>query len=289
MERANPAMSENTARKLTPPLIPVPMCHGIGPNLLPDFFEECLIIAKGLGFESINYDQLVAWLEGRGALPVRPIMFTFDHAFCNILVCQQIMGKYGYSGTLFVDTYRVEKEVALNRPYNQRPVMNWQELQELVRRGWDIGGHTHDHVQACDALQLDPSGSDLKQDMIRNNQILSEHCKVAIKDFAYAGPSWAPKADEIVKDLYRTARLWITRATMQVENQEVRYADFMGSDEPDAADGGPAFNLRYITKTSDPYRLPSVEWTTLLNTPEKFREYLEYACLVQNQEFRPGA
>lgn len=270
-------------------LIPVPMCHGLGPNLSPKIFGQCLEIAKELGFESIDYDQLIAWLQDRGEIPARPIMFTFDHAFRNILLCQDMMKKHGYSATLFVDTGRVQQEIARGLPDDRRVVMNWTELKYLAQNGWQIGGHTHSHIQACKALQQDPSGKTLREDMRQNNDLLLRNVGVEVKDLAYAGPSWTPQAEAIAKDLYRTARLWIRRATYQVEGREVPYAQFMGSSEPDADDGGPSWALRYITPTSDPHRLPSLEWTIFLNTPEAFRSYLEYACRAQNRTLKPMA
>ena len=55
----------------------------------------------------------------------------------------------------------------------------------------------------------------------------------------------------------------------------ILYADLVGVDGPDEADGGPPNAARYITRESDPCRLPSMELQELLYEPEAFKSYLE--------------
>ena len=57
----------------------------------------------------------------------------------------------------------------------------------------------------------------------------------------------------------------------------MRYAELVKVDGPDEVDGGPPVAARYITATSDPYRLPSMEFQYLIHDPNDFRTYLEGA------------
>ena len=41
-------------------------------------------------------------------------------------------------------------------------------------------------------------------------------------------------------------------------------------------DGGPPMAARYITRDSNPYRLPSMEFQALIHEPDAFRKYLEW-------------
>ena len=56
-----------------------------------------------------------------------------------------------------------------------------------------------------------------------------------------------------------------------------RIADVMGIPGADEADGGPPKAARYITKTTNPYRLPSMDTNYLINDPVAFRRYHEDA------------
>jgi hypothetical protein len=44
-----------------------------------------------------------------------------------------------------------------------------------------------------------------------------------------------------------------------MDGKEMRYADVVGVPGADEADGGPPRAARYITRNSNPYRLPSMD------------------------------
>ena len=78
--------------------------------------------------------------------------------------------------------------------------------------------------------------------------------------------------------LYRFGRLWIVRSYYHSDGEKIRYAELVGVEGEDEADGGPPEAARYITKDTPAYRLPSMEIQGLLYTPEAFRRYLENAA-----------
>ena len=80
-----------------------------------------------------------------------------------------------------------------------------------------------------------------------------------------------------MKKRYRFGRLWIIGSEYKVDGQSMRYAELVKVDGLDEPDGGPPVAARYITETSDPYRLPSMELQYLLHEPSEFRAYLEGA------------
>ena len=80
-----------------------------------------------------------------------------------------------------------------------------------------------------------------------------------------------------ILERYRFGRLWIIGSTYQVDGKSIRFAELIGIDGPDEADGGPPHAARYITRASDPYRLPSMEIQGLIHSPAAFRSYLEGA------------
>ena len=63
--------------------IPILMSHGIDPfNEIPltvEHFARLMKIAKDMGFESINYDDLERWQKGEANPAKHPIMIDFDH------------------------------------------------------------------------------------------------------------------------------------------------------------------------------------------------------------------
>ena len=80
-----------------------------------------------------------------------------------------------------------------------------------------------------------------------------------------------------MKKRYRFGRLWIVGAMYEADGQPIRYADLVGVAGADEEDGGPPAAARYITKESNPYRLPSMELERLIYDHGAFRNYLEGA------------
>src|SRR5688572_20236783 len=87
--------------------IPITMSHGVQPAASPlangkrwllEDFEDRIKIASELGFETIGYDELAAWREGRGNLPARPLMIDFDHAVISLRYgILDMLNRYGYT------------------------------------------------------------------------------------------------------------------------------------------------------------------------------------------------
>ena len=108
-----------------------------------------------------------------------------------------------------------------------------------------------------------------------------------MRDFAFTGTSCSSSAEQEVMKRYRFGRLWIRRidtaglqssTDYEVDGRTIRYADHVGSVEPNDADGGPPVSVRYITKESNPYRLPGMELqSSLIYELESFRRYFEEA------------
>ena len=259
------------------------MCHGIAPEgekpLTVEHFDSLMKIAADLGFESVDYDELAAWREGRAALPRRPIMIDFDHPVKNMRYeIRQVLDRYGFRGNLFINTGPVEEmyEGGLP-PEDERKFMKWEEMGELAEAGWHIGAHMHTHPNLSQLFLEDPSGEKLRAELEKCDSLLEQHLGIVPKDFAFTGTSWSSKAEEEVKRRYRFGRLWIVGSTYQMDGKEVRYADLVRVPGEDEADGGPPFAARYITEDSDPYRLPSMELQRLVYDDEAFRRYLEGA------------
>lgn len=267
--------------------IPVTMCHGIDPanpdpwlNLTQPHFEGLVRMASEMGFESISYDDLAAWRAGSATLPRKPILFDFDHPMRSMRYeVHETLNKYGYRGNLFVNTGMLDKVHSELYPKDSKLViMTWDELREIKDLGWHIGAHTVTHPSLSRLGVEDPSGRRIREELEACDARLKEELGVVAKDFAFTGTSWSKVAEDEVARRYRFGRLWIIGSEYDADGKRIRFADLVGSSEPDDADGGPPMATRYITKETHAYRLPSVEiQSTLIATPQQFRRYLDGA------------
>ncbi len=259
--------------------IPITMCHGVNPGgglpLTEDHFDVLVRIAHEMGFTSITYNDLAAWRDNTGTLPEQPIMFDFDHPVKSMRYeIHRVLDRYGYRGNLFINTGPMEPG---NKAFGAE-TMTWDETRELVDLGWHIGAHTVTHPNLSTLFTEDPTGEKLSWELETCDHTLTEHLGIRPLDFAFTGTSWSSMAEKLVMQRYRFGRLWIVGSEYEADGKQVRYADLVGVDGEDEADGGPPTAARYITRDTPPYRLPSMEiQCSLIYTPEAFRAYLEGA------------
>ncbi len=263
--------------------IPITMFHGltVGDEKPVDqaYFDGLICIARELGFESINYDALDAWMNGSKGLPPRPIMFDFDHPTKSMRYgVHDVLSDHGYKGNLFVNTGTLETMYSEPLPPDdEREYMTWEEMAELIDLGWHFGAHTHTHPNLSELYDKDPSGDGLREELDTCDGMLKKHLGITPRDFAFTGTSWSSMAEELVMSRYRFGRLWIIQSMYQVDGKPMRYAELVGAEGDDEPDGGPPNAARYITKNSPRYRLPSMEIQGLIWKPDAFRRYLEGA------------
>ena len=265
--------------------IPITMSHGTDQipgqrnPLTQEHFAQLVAIAHELGFQSITYDALAAWLRRGGALPERPIMFDFDHPMKSMRhEVYPALERYGYTANLFINTGPLDEMYRAGVPdFDARHYLLWEEIGELAAAGWQIGAHTVTHPNLSELSREDPTGARLRAELEECDATLKRHLGITPRDFAFTGTSWSSIAERAVKARYRFGRLWIVGAEYQVDGKRTRYADLVGAPGPDEPDGGPPHAARYITRASDPYRLPAMEINALIFAPAAFRRYLEGA------------
>ena len=257
------------------------MCHGVTwqpkpkkerpylNRLTAERFATYFRIASEMGFQSISYDDLANWRAEKSSLPDRPIMFDFDHPDWSIgRVVEPIMSEFGYRGNLFINTSPMEK---IDNPYH----MTWDEIRHLVDIGWHIGAHTHNHYKLDYLTKKDPSGHAIREQLEKCDQLIQVHLRIKPRDFAYTYNTWSQVAEDEVRRRYRFARLWIIREPYRTDKGPVRYAELIGAAGDDEIDGGPPFSIRYITRNTDPYKLPSMDLEHFIFEFDSFRNYLE--------------
>lgn len=256
------------------------MCHGVSSPLgerplTRERLDVLIRVAAELDFTSIDYNQLEAWRAGRNGLPERPIMFDFDHPVKSMRYeVHDVLSRYGYAGNLFVNTAPMKAEYG-GKEYGE--CMTWEEIGELVDAGWHIGAHTVNHPNLSELSEEDPGGSRLRAELEESDETIHQKLGIRPRDFAFTGTTFSTMARDEVAKRYRFGRLWIIDSFYHVDGIKIRYADLVGVEGGDEADGGPPQSARYITRDTDPFLLPSMEFQALIYEPEAFQAYLKGA------------
>lgn len=132
--------------------VPILMYHSITDlpendySISPQTFENDLIYLKQNGYETVSPEQLIAYTNGTGDLPLHPIMLTFDDGFFNnYSIALPLLEKYDMCAVIsivgiFTDIY------APDAPHNDiYSYLTWEDLQAALDSGRiTLGNHTYD-------------------------------------------------------------------------------------------------------------------------------------------------
>jgi peptidoglycan/xylan/chitin deacetylase (PgdA/CDA1 family) len=92
------------------------------------------------GYETVSLQDVARWREGRGELPPKPIVITFDDGDRSVFEhAWPILDRYGFTATFFVVTSKVGES------WQGVDNLTWAELRQMHDSGtFDIESHTHD-------------------------------------------------------------------------------------------------------------------------------------------------
>lgn len=130
--------------------VPILMYHHVGNGqtnrwwLTAAEFEAQLQYLRANGYESVMPEDIKTAAEGRGILPARPIVLTFDDGGRDLLtVAEPILTRYGYIGLIYLITGSVGTNEADRRQYEGQDCLVWPEVRAMHARGYfQFGGHT---------------------------------------------------------------------------------------------------------------------------------------------------
>ncbi len=229
-----------------------------GQIVLPGFIRQMDFLAAE-GFTTITRDLLLAWMNGEGALPVKPILIDFDdHSLISYKNALPVMRERGQVATMFVISGIADGDPWLDgNPHADTEEwsvarMRWRELEKLVEAGWAIGAHTRTHWYLT-TIEPGPAGDDhIRRELVQGKSDIAAALGVTAEDFAYPNGLWDERVERMVKQVYRSARHF--RVFGQAE---------------------------YITRPTDPYRLPTLN----INYALDFEEFRRLVCRTDPDHF----
>jgi len=199
-------LSAGIARSVSalPSRVPVPilMYHSVGYNrktskyiLSPEDFEEDLRWLSERGYRSVSVSELVAYVNGKGDLPERPVVITLDDGYLNNLTyVLPLLERYGMKATVSVVGSFCETYTRAPDPNPAYAYLTWSDVETLVRSGRiEIGNHTYgmhsvEGRKGC-MRRADESvasySAALMSDLSRLQSMLAEQAGVIPTVFAY--------------------------------------------------------------------------------------------------------
>jgi peptidoglycan/xylan/chitin deacetylase (PgdA/CDA1 family)/glycosyltransferase involved in cell wall biosynthesis len=127
-------------------LAKVPILESYG--VPPEQFKEQMDLLLNLGYRFIDADEFLRFVQGKGGLPKRPILLTFDDCYQDVLdFALPILQERGIPAIAFAVSQRLTNEwdQAIGTPEMQ--LMDAEGLKKLAEGGFEIGSHSQTHPE----------------------------------------------------------------------------------------------------------------------------------------------
>lgn len=148
-------------------------------SVSPEAFAAQMALLGDRGFTPLTTAALAEVWRGRGRLPARPVLITFDDGYEGVHShALPVLARHGFAATLFVSTGwlrgRYDEGGALDT------MLDWDQVRQLAAEGVEIGGHSHTHP-ALDQL----GDRRLGHEAARCREIVAAELGAAPVSFAY--------------------------------------------------------------------------------------------------------
>ena len=172
-----PQMSSDAARKAR---VPILMYHSIsvppkgaalGELFLPTAnFTAQMKYLSDQGYEAVTLDQLWSAWQGKGPLPEKPIVLSFDDGYeTQYAHAAPVLKQLGWPGVLNLKLLSLEQG-------EMTPTM----IRKMIGDGWEIDSHTINHL---DVSTL--SGAQLKHEVGDSRTMLQKEFSIPVNFFCY--------------------------------------------------------------------------------------------------------
>ena len=185
--------------------IPILMYHEISELdnpwcVTPENFAQQMSFLQEQGYKTISLTQLREGLEVQKEVTEKLIAITFDDGRKGVYdFAFPTLQKYGFTAMVYVVPDWVEgKYVPLLEQYSA--FMNWQELQELHKAGWEIGSHSCSHQNLVSLSQDSVQG-----ELQRAEDFIRQNCGNDVRHFSYPFGEYTPDVLKMINSRYDTA------------------------------------------------------------------------------------
>jgi peptidoglycan/xylan/chitin deacetylase (PgdA/CDA1 family) len=172
--------------------IPILLYHSISSEASSSFypwtvspgrFDEHVRFLREEGYTPLTVTELVDRLGEVARLPEKPVIVTFDDGFADFAEnAVPVLTRYDFSSTLYIVTGYVggTSSWLRNEGEGDRPMLTWQQINELPAAGVECGAHSHSHLQ-LDSLRT----SDANDQIVWSRRELENRLGRAVDSFSY--------------------------------------------------------------------------------------------------------
>ena len=102
----------------------------------PDTLEADLAYLKSNGYESVVMADVIAYVEGKAALPRKPVMITFDDGYYNnYLNAFPLLQEFNMKAVVSIICYETDRYSELEEKSEKYSHLTWPMIQEMMDSG----------------------------------------------------------------------------------------------------------------------------------------------------------
>ena len=207
-----PAVAEEEEKEL-----PILMYHSISTSkkgvylVSPETLRRDLVELKVRGYQSVTLAEVKAYLKGKGDLPPKPVLLTFDDGhYDNMYYALDILREEGFTAVLHVIGCFSEYSSTHEKDHVEYSHLTWEEIGELSRSGvFEIGSHTYAMHAYKPRFGIKRKKSEsyedykkvLTEDLTHLETALLEKSGVIPLSFAYPFGAYDKESETIVRSL----------------------------------------------------------------------------------------
>ncbi len=173
----------------------------------PQALERDLAYLKENGYECVLFSDVIAFAEGTGELPRKPVMLTFDDGnYSDYRYLYPLLKKYDVKAVISILGKETDKYSADGRNINY-PNLTWKQLAEMAESGHvEIQSHGYDLHGPNGALKRRGESAEeyeerLSEDLMRLQERVEEMTGTAPTVFAYPKGAISAASKGILKNL----------------------------------------------------------------------------------------
>lgn len=157
-------------------------------SVTPDNFAAQMDYLAAEGYHPIRLSDLSDYLlNGKPALPSKPIVLTFDDGYLdNYQNALPVLVKHNFPATFFIITQFAEEKRA--------GYMNWDQIEQLAIDGMEIGSHTMNHVELNNRSRVY-----LESEIGGSKAMIESRIGTPVKSFCYPSGKYDARTIDVLR------------------------------------------------------------------------------------------
>ncbi|MBI4000044.1 MAG: polysaccharide deacetylase family protein [Candidatus Omnitrophica bacterium] len=149
-------------------------------------FEKQLDYLSENGFTTLFSNQISEWVEGVKGYE-HPLVLTFDDGHLSHYEhVAPLLKRKGFKGIFFISAGLV----------GQNQLMNWAQLKEMVRDGFEIGSHGFRHIPLSNLTH-----HELWKELQKSKKVLEDQLGIEVKVFSVPRGFYQLRVREVIMEL----------------------------------------------------------------------------------------